>query len=121
MHEYLVSSEGLITDAQLSIAMKLGLSLAKFEETETLLMERGLANNILAAQTIARSQIREKLKASKAVTMEQSLEIIAYQIELLKTKGDYIQEIISNFPVRCLLFRNLKKLFNLSQCSSLTF
>lgn len=47
-----------MTDAQLSIAMKLGLTLAKFEETETLLMERGLGNNLLAAQTMARTQVR---------------------------------------------------------------
>lgn len=58
MQEYLINSEALMTDAQLSVALKLGVSLRKFEETETLLMERGLGNNLLAAQTIARSQMR---------------------------------------------------------------
>lgn len=36
--------------------------------------------------------------------MEQSLEIVAYQIELLKTKGDYIKGIIDGFPVRLFLY-----------------
>lgn len=97
--EFLTTSENLITDSQLSISMKLGVSPNKFEETETLLMERGLTHNILALQTMARAQIREKLKASRSVSFEQSLEIIAYQIELLEKKADYIKAVLSHFPL----------------------
>ena len=80
MSQFLTASETLITDSQLAIAMKLGVPPSKFEETETLLMERGLMNNIMAIQTLGRAQIREKLQAAKSVSYEQSIEIINYQI-----------------------------------------
>lgn len=97
--EFLTSSENLITDSQLAISIKLGISPNKFEETETLLMERGLMQNIMAIQTLGRAQIREKLKASRSVSYEQSIEIIGYQIELLEKKVDYIKSILSHFQM----------------------
>lgn len=56
--EFLTTSENLITDSQLSISIKLGITPQKFEETETLLMERGLMQNIMAIQTMGRAQIK---------------------------------------------------------------
>ena len=97
--QFLTASETLITDSQLAIAMKLGVPPSKFEETETLLMERGLMNNIMAIQTLGRAQIREKLQAAKSVSYEQSIEIINYQIELLEKKTDYIRSILSFFQM----------------------
>lgn len=99
MSQFLTASETLITDSQLAIAMKLGVPPSKFEETETLLMERGLMNNIMAIQTLGRAQIREKLQAAKSVSYEQSIEIINYQIELLEKKTDYIRSILSFFQM----------------------
>ena len=99
MSQFLTASETLITDSQLAIAMKLGVPPSKFEETETLLMERGLMNNIMAIQTLGRAQIREKLQAAKSVSYEQSIEIINYQIELLEKKTDYIKSILSFFQM----------------------
>lgn len=72
MNEYLIGSETLITDAQLSIVSKLGVPIQKFEESEMLLMERGLTHNILTMQTLGRAKLREKVKPTKSVTMDQS-------------------------------------------------
>jgi hypothetical protein len=58
MNEYLVNSEALIGEGQLKLSEKLGLTGKKFEESEINLMERGLANNVLTIQTIARSKLK---------------------------------------------------------------
>ena len=104
MTEYLSLSEGLITDAQLSIVSKLGIPINKFEESETLLMERGLTHNILTIQTVARTKLKDKIKATKSITLDQSQDILNYQIDLISKKSDFIKDVLSGIPVpQCLL------------------
>lgn len=58
MNEYLVNSEALIIEGQTLLAKKLGLPDKKLEESEILMMERGLGQHMLMLQ----SQLRGKIK-----------------------------------------------------------
>ena len=56
--EYLTNTEVLIIDGQKAIANKLGIAAVKLEETENMLMERGLAQNLLMIQSNLRSKVK---------------------------------------------------------------
>jgi hypothetical protein len=56
--EYLTNTEVLIVDAQKAIANKAGITTQKLEETENMLMERGLAQNLLMIQSSLRSKVK---------------------------------------------------------------
>lgn len=58
MNEYLTNSEALIIEGQTLLAKKLGLPDKKLEESEILMMERGLGQHMLMLQ----SQLRGKIK-----------------------------------------------------------
>ena len=58
MNEYLNNGEALIIEAQTLLAKKLGLPNKKLEESELVMMERGLGNHMLMIQ----SQLRAKVK-----------------------------------------------------------
>lgn len=58
MNNYLLNGEALIIEAQKLVAKKLGLAENKLEESELLLIERGLGNHIMMLQ----SQLRGKVK-----------------------------------------------------------
>jgi predicted transcriptional regulator len=48
----------LIIEAQKTIAGKLGITPQKFEESETNLMEKGLAQNLFILQSSLRSKVK---------------------------------------------------------------
>lgn len=56
--EYLTNTEVLIIEGQKAIANKLGITPQKFEESENMLMERGLAQNLLIIQSSLRSKVK---------------------------------------------------------------
>ena len=58
MNEYLNNGEALIIEGQTLLAKKLGLPDKKLEESELVMMERGLGNHMLMIQ----SQLRAKVK-----------------------------------------------------------
>lgn len=58
IHEYLNNCEALISEGQALLAAKIGLSEEKIGESEMALMERGMGENVLMAQT----QLRAKVK-----------------------------------------------------------
>lgn len=58
MNEYLTNSEALIIEGQILLAKKLGLPDKKLEESEMVMMERGLGQHMLMLQ----SQLRGKVK-----------------------------------------------------------
>lgn len=58
MNEYLTNSEALIIEGQTLLAKKLGLPDKKLEESEIMMMERGLGQHMLMLQ----SQLRGKIK-----------------------------------------------------------
>lgn len=56
--EYLTNTEVLIIEGQKAIATKLGITSQKLEETENMLMERGLAQNLLMIQSSLRTRVK---------------------------------------------------------------
>jgi hypothetical protein len=56
--EYLTNTEVLIVEGQKSIAGKLGITPQKWEESEGMLMERGLAQNLLMIQSSLRTRVK---------------------------------------------------------------
>ena len=58
LNEYLTNTEVLILEGQKTIASKLGITPQKFEESENMLMERGLAQNLLVIQSSLRSKVK---------------------------------------------------------------
>jgi hypothetical protein len=58
MNDYLLNGEALVIDGQKLLAKKVGLSDKKLEDSELLMMERGLGNHMLMLQ----SQLRAKIK-----------------------------------------------------------
>lgn len=58
MSEYLLNGEVLIIEGQKLIAKKVGLSGNQLEESEMLMIEKGLGNHLMMLQ----SQLRSKVK-----------------------------------------------------------
>lgn len=56
--EYLTNTQVLILEGQKAICAKLGISPQKWEETEGMLMERGLAQNLLMIQSNLRTKVK---------------------------------------------------------------
>lgn len=56
--EYLTNTEVLILEGQRALVKKLGLSQEKVEESEVLMMERGLAQTILLIQSGLRTKVK---------------------------------------------------------------
>lgn len=79
LNEYMVNFETLINEGQVVLAEKVGIPAKKFEESEVTLMERGLANNLLTMQGIARTKLKESLKPNRLVTLDEAKSVIAYQ------------------------------------------
>lgn len=63
-------------------------------------MERGLANNLLTMQGIARTKLKESLRPKKSVTLDEAKSVIAYQTELIKEKSDHIKNVFAGLPVK---------------------
>jgi hypothetical protein len=56
--EYLTNTEVLAIEGQKSIAGRLGVTPQKLEDTENVLMERGLAQNLLFIQSTLRTRVK---------------------------------------------------------------
>lgn len=59
--EYLTNTEVLILEGQKAISNKLGITPQKLEESEGMLMERGLAQNLLMIQSSLRTKVKESM------------------------------------------------------------
>lgn len=70
--EYLTNTEVLIVDGQKAIAAKVGITPQKLEESENMMMERGLAQNLLMIQSGLRSKVKESMTAEREATLEQA-------------------------------------------------
>lgn len=56
--EYLTNTEVLIIDGQKAVANAVGVTNQKLEESENMLMERGLAQNLLMIQSSLRTRVK---------------------------------------------------------------
>lgn len=96
--EYLVNSEGLVAQAQIALADKLGISRKKFDESEEVMSERGLLQNLMQLQSMARLKLKESVKSNNEVELEEAKKIINFQIKCLKERGKEIKEYFTDLP-----------------------
>lgn len=83
MNEYLNNGEALIIEAQTLLAKKLGLPDKKLEESELVMMERGLGNHMLMIQSQLRAKVKECIPPTQDVALDVAKEIIEYQTNMI--------------------------------------
>jgi|JI6StandDraft_1071083.scaffolds.fasta_scaffold09839_4 hypothetical protein len=98
INEYLINSEGLIAQGQISLADKLGIARKKFDESEEVMSERGLLNHLMQLQSMARLKLKESIKAKTDVDLDEAKKIIVFQIKCLKERGKEIKEFFADLP-----------------------
>ena len=93
--EYLTNTEALILEGQRAVVKAMGLSQKKVEESEVVLMEKGLAQSILLVQSGLRSTVKESLLPKNEVSFEKTQKIIRTQIHMVKEKAKFFKEMFS--------------------------
>ncbi|CAD8059657.1 unnamed protein product [Paramecium sonneborni] len=96
--DYVNDIENLLMKAQEEICKKIDISQQTLEQSEMLLMERGLGQHVFMLQAQARQRIKDKLPKQKQVQMNATKEIIRYQIKLLNEKQDFLKNMIDKLP-----------------------
>ncbi|CAD8043222.1 unnamed protein product [Paramecium primaurelia] len=96
--DYVNDIENLLMKAQEEICKKIDISQQTLEQSEMLLMERGLGQHVFMLQASARQRIKDKLPKQKQVQMNATKEIIRYQIKLLNEKQDFLKNMIDKLP-----------------------
>lgn len=69
LNDYLVNSEGLVTQSQYALAEKLGISSKKFEMSEEVMAKRGLEGSLMGIQSMARMKLKDSITSSKEVSI----------------------------------------------------
>lgn len=64
--------------------MALGLTQESVEQSEGLLMEKGLAQTVLIMQSGLRTRVKESIETNHSVDFEKTKEIMRYQISMVK-------------------------------------
>lgn len=99
MMDHMNEIENLLMKAQEEICLKLGINQKQLEDSEMILIERGLAQHILMMQAAVRQRIKDRLPKKKDVSEEVTRDIIKYQIKLLNDKQELFIPILKELPI----------------------
>lgn len=88
----------LIMKAQDELCKKLNVTEQMLQDSEMLLMERGLGNHLFMLQASVLQKLKDKLPKKNQVDTKQTKEIINYQITLLNNKPEQFKPYIEKLP-----------------------
>ncbi|KAM3141808.1 hypothetical protein pb186bvf_006130 [Paramecium bursaria] len=96
--DYVNDIESLLMKAQEDICKKIDISQQILEQSEMLLLERGLGQHVFMLQATARQRIKDKLPKQKQISMNNTKDIIRYQIKLLNERQELLLDVLSKLP-----------------------
>lgn len=93
--EYNDYIEVILKKAQNTILEKLNISVEDFEESVITFMENGHYQEIYMLQAAIRQKIKEKIKPTKNLTLENLKAILTYQHEILQQKPELLNNLLA--------------------------
>lgn len=92
--EYNDEVENVLKKAQQAILEILSIPYEDFEESVIDFMEKGHYQEIYMFQAAIRQKIKEKIQATKELSIEKTKEIIRFQIEILNQQPELLKQLI---------------------------